>query len=184
PEVMKQDIEIRRRLAELKAMNGAYVEAAETLLGLNRWQKKAKGFSRTAFMSRDSADWHVSYIRLSEKNYREFSPMLLDGQVYWTSNEHKTELIPKVLGWDGYRYTHILSTPDTFKALQASPTRPLWDSAVYRKSIQKNQLAKQFVHADNAHLKTINGLSANKTAKKKDYSAFSLEGTTDLKYNV
>ncbi|MFN5930190.1 MAG: hypothetical protein ACK42F_01285, partial [Sphingobacteriales bacterium] len=33
-------------------------------------------------------------------------------------------------------------------------------------------------------LKTINGLSANKTAKKKDFSAFSLEGTTDLKYNV
>lgn len=184
PEVMKQDIEIRRRLAELKAMNGAYTEASETLQGLNRWQKKAKGFSRTAFMSRDSADWHVNYIQLDEKNYREFSPMLLDGKVYWTSNERKTELIPKVLGWDGYRYTHILSSPDTFQALPSSPNRPLWDSAVYRKSIQKNQLAKQFVHADNAHLKTVSGLSANKLAKKKGFSALSLEGTTDLKYNV
>lgn len=184
PDSMKQDTEIRRRIAELKAMSGNYAEASETLKDLSRWQKKAVGFSRTAFMSRDSADWDVHYIQLDQKDYREFSPMLLDGQVYWTSNERKSELIPKVLGWDGYRYTHILSTPDTFQAVLSNHVRTNWDSVEYRKSIQISPLARQFTNADNAHLKIISGLSANKLSKKKGFSALSLEGTTDLKYNV
>lgn len=184
PELYKQTSELQKRLGELSAMYGNYGKAVQYFSRLNGWDKKAKGFSKTDFMNRDSADWEIGYVKLDEKSYREFSPMLVDSMLYWTTNERKREWIPKTMGWDGYRYTHILAAPDTFQVLPDMPNRKSWDSSQYLLLTQQRKNAIQYVNADNAHLRSISGISANKLSRKKGFSPLSLNGTNGLQYNV
>lgn len=173
-----------RRRAEWEAMNRSYGEAAKAYQHLPGWTERGKGFGRVAIMSRDSADWAVSYLPLDEKGYRAFSPMLLDSVLYWSTNERKSELVPRILGWDGFRYTHILQTKDSFQHFSPLNIQSKWDSSAYVQELKARRLALHFANADNQHLQHVGGPSARSLAAKRGYSALTLPGTTDLKYNV
>ncbi|MFN5045420.1 MAG: tetratricopeptide repeat protein, partial [Bacteroidota bacterium] len=62
---------IKRRVAELKAIEGNYQDASSMLSGVNGFQNRAAGFKNSNKLKRDSADWSVSYLSINTQQYRE-----------------------------------------------------------------------------------------------------------------
>jgi outer membrane protein OmpA-like peptidoglycan-associated protein len=105
---------IKRRVAELKAIEGNYQDASSMLSGVNGFQNRAAGFKNSNKLKRDSADWSVSYLSINTQQYREFSPLVLDKKFVWSSNQPKSSGIKGIMGWDanGYVKQFYLSSID------------------------------------------------------------------------
>ena len=105
---------IKRRVAELKAINGAYSEASTLMSSINGFQSRAVGFKNTSNLKRDSADWTIGYLSINTQEYREFSPLMLDKKFVWSSNQPKNYGVRGIMGWDanGYVRQYYVSSVD------------------------------------------------------------------------
>lgn len=101
------------RLAELSANLSKYSEASAMLKSINGYANRAAGFGQTVKMVRDSVQWNVQYLDGINTNYfREFSPVLVDSGLIWTTNQPKTFSVKGIMGWDNMGYNRLLKVTD------------------------------------------------------------------------
>jgi len=75
-------------IAELYSRIKDYVHASQWLSGIDGYQAKADVYndgSQLKSMMRDSLNWHLSFLNINTP-YREFSPLLTDSLLYFTSD--------------------------------------------------------------------------------------------------
>jgi outer membrane protein OmpA-like peptidoglycan-associated protein len=177
---------VRLRKGELLAMQENYGLAAQYLASVRGYTPKASGYAHVARMSRDSGDWKLAYLRMNSKEYREFSPLLIENRLYWSTNERKTEFLPKFFGWDGFRYAHVLHLNDTSYAPITSMPQKYTLETPALKSALASTLAKHFAGSDNSLLSLPKVFSSKKMQNRKYVlkEAESLGGVKKMKYNV
>jgi outer membrane protein OmpA-like peptidoglycan-associated protein len=121
---------IQYRKAELSAILGKYNEAASLLKSVAGFSDRAKGFQSTAAMMRDSADWSVSYLDgINTEYFREFSPVLVDSAMIWTTNQPKKYSKNGVMAWDNMGYNRMMqvSNAEGLSAVALPSARKLYD---------------------------------------------------------
>lgn len=121
---------IQYRKAELSAILGKYNEAASLLKSVAGFSDRAKGFQSTAAMVKDSADWSVSYLDgINTEYFREFSPVLVDSAIIWTTNQPKKYSKNGVMAWDNMGYNRMLqvANAESLSAVALPSTRKLYD---------------------------------------------------------
>lgn len=122
--------DIRYRRAELSAILGKYAEAASLLKSVAGFSDRATGFSKTDAMKRDSADWSVSYLDgINTEYFREFSPVLVDSALIWTTNQPKKYSKNGVMAWDNMGYNRMLqvANAENLSAAALPSARKLYD---------------------------------------------------------
>ena len=121
---------IQYRKAELSAILGKYGEAASLLKSVAGFSDRAKGFQSTAAMMKDSADWSVSYLDgINTEYFREFSPVLVDSAIIWTTNQPKKYSKNGVMAWDnmGYNRMFQVANAESLSAVALPSARKLYD---------------------------------------------------------
>lgn len=123
---------IQYRKAELSAILGKYAEAASLLKSVAGFSDRSKGFQATAGMMKDSADWSVSYLDgINTEYFREFSPVLVDSAIIWTTNQPKQYSKNGVMSWDnmGYNRMFQVSNAESLSAVALPAARKVYDPA-------------------------------------------------------
>ena len=177
---------VRLRKGELLAMQENYGLAAQYLASVRGYTPKATGYANVARMSRDSGDWKLAYLKMNSKEYREFSPLLIENRLYWSTNERKVEILPKFFGWDGFRFAHVQHFNDTsYAPITSMPKKYTLETPVL-KSAMASTLARHFAGADNSLLSLPKAFSSKKMPNRKFVlkEAESLGGVKKMKYNV
>lgn len=101
------------RLAELSANFKKYTDAFEILNNVEGYAIRAVGFTQTPKMLRDSTQWDVKYLEGINTNFfREFSPMLVDSSLTWTTNQPKKFTSNGIMGWDNKGYNRFMKATD------------------------------------------------------------------------
>ncbi len=121
---------IQYRKAELSAILGKYGEAASLLKSMAGFSDRAKGFQSTTAMMKDSADWSVSYLDgINTEYFREFSPVLVDSAIIWTTNQPKKYSKNGVMAWDNMGYNRMLQVgnAESLSAVALPSARKLYD---------------------------------------------------------
>ena len=121
---------IQYRKAELSAILGKYAEAASLLKSVSGFSERATGFLSTAAMKKDSADWSVKYLDgINTEYFREFSPVLVDSAIIWTTNQPKKFSKNGVMAWDNMGFNRMLqvANAESLSALDLSSARKLYD---------------------------------------------------------
>lgn len=121
---------VQYRKAELSAILGNYPEAASLLKSTTGFSERANGFTKTDAMKRDSADWAVSYLESINTTYfREFSPLLVDSAIVWSTNQPKKYSKNGVMAWDNMGYTRMLMVANAagLSATEIPSGRKLYD---------------------------------------------------------
>jgi outer membrane protein OmpA-like peptidoglycan-associated protein len=121
---------IQYRKAELSAILGKYAEAASLLKSVAGFSDRAKGFQATAGMMKDSADWSVSYLDgINTEYFREFSPVLVDSAIIWTTNQPKKYSKNGVMAWDNMGYNRMMQVgnAESLSAVALPSARKLYD---------------------------------------------------------
>ena len=121
---------IQYRKAELSAILGKYAEAASLLKSVSGFSDRAAGFLSTAAMRKDSADWSVKYLDgINTEYFREFSPVLVDSAIIWTTNQPKKFSKNGVMAWDNMGYNRMLqvANAESLSAVDLSSARKLYD---------------------------------------------------------
>ena len=121
---------IQYRKAELSAILGKYGEAASLLKSVAGFSDRAKGFQSTAAMMKDSADWSVSYLDgINTEYFREFSPVMVDSAIIWTTNQPKKYSKNGVMAWDNMGYNRMLQVgnAESLSAVALPSARKLYD---------------------------------------------------------
>lgn len=171
------------RKAELLARDEKYADAA-ALLQTTTLTAKAKGFLKTAYMKKDSADWSISYLDFNTAVYREFSPVVIHNKLIWSTNEPRTKLAEGFMGWDRNGFTRFV-----FHADKSSAKKVNFPSNVYVDSSLNlmNQTKRKAMHYTNAEKSLLLPGRLRKDEVKKDASSVepqSLKATVLYKYNV
>jgi outer membrane protein OmpA-like peptidoglycan-associated protein len=121
---------IQYRKAELSAILGKYAEAASLLKSVSGFSERATGFLSTAAMKKDSADWSVKYLDgINTEYFREFSPVLVDSAIIWTTNQPKKFSKNGVMAWDNMGYNRMLqvANAESLSAVDLPSARKLYD---------------------------------------------------------
>ena len=121
---------IQYRKAELSAILGKYAEAASLLKSVSGFSDRAAGFLSTAAMRKDSADWSVKYLDgINTEYFREFSPVLVDSAIIWTTNQPKKFSKNGVMAWDNMGYNRMLqvANAESLSAVDLPSERKLYD---------------------------------------------------------
>lgn len=121
---------IQYRKAELSAILGKYAEAASSLKSVAGYSERALGFLSTAAMMKDSADWSVKYLDgINTEYFREFSPVLVDSAIIWTTNQPKKYSKNGVMAWDNMGYNRMLqvANAESLSAVALPSARKLYD---------------------------------------------------------
>jgi outer membrane protein OmpA-like peptidoglycan-associated protein len=121
---------IQYRKAELSAILGKYAEAASLLKSVAGFSDRAKGFQATAGMMKDSADWSVSYLDgINTEYFREFSPVLVDSAIIWTTNQPKKYSKNGLMAWDNMGYNRMMQVgnAESLSAVALPSARKLYD---------------------------------------------------------
>ena len=121
---------IQYRRAELSAILGKYAEAASSLKSVAGFSDRATGFLSTAAMKKDSADWSVKYLDgINTEYFREFSPVLVDSAIIWTTNQPKKFSKNGVMAWDNMGYNRMLqvANAESLSAVDLPSARKLYD---------------------------------------------------------
>jgi len=148
---------IQYRRAELSAILGKYAEAASLLKSVAGFSDRAKGFQSTAGMMKDSADWSVSYLDgINTEYFREFSPVLVDSAIIWTTNQPKKYSKNGVMAWDNMGYNRMLqvANAESLSAVALPSARKLYDSKKLDAK-QPELLATHYALADFDLLSTV-----------------------------
>jgi|GEM_PF-5966455 len=123
---------IQYRRAELSAILGKYAEAASLLKSVTGFSDRAMGFLSTDAMKKDSADWAVSYLDgINTAYFREFSPVLVDSAIIWTTNQPKQYSKNGVMSWDnmGYNRMFQVANAESLSAVALPAARKVYDPA-------------------------------------------------------
>ena len=171
------------RKAEMLAREEKYADAAALLQNTNL-SAKAKGFLKTAYMKKDSADWNIGYMDFNTAVYREFSPVVINNKLIWSTNEPRTKLADGVMGWDRNGFTRFV-----FHADKASAKRVNFPATVYIDSSLAilNAAKRKALHYTNAEKSILLTNRLRKEEGKKDASFIQpqpLKATVLYKYNV
>jgi len=148
---------IQYRRAELSAILGKYAEAASLLKSVAGFSDRAKGFQSTAGMMKDSADWSVSYLDgINTEYFREFSPVLVDSAIIWTTNQPKKYSKNGVMAWDNMGYNRMLqvANAESLSAVALPSARKLYDPKKLDAK-QPELLATHFALSDFDLLSTV-----------------------------
>ena len=148
---------VQFRKAELSAMLGKYAEAAALLKSVAGFSDRATGFLSTDAMKKDSADWSVSYLDgINTEYFREFSPLLVDSAIIWTSNQPKKYSKNGVMAWDnmGYNRMFQVANAESLSAAALPSARKLYDPKKLDPK-QPELLATHFALADFNLLSTV-----------------------------
>ena len=147
PETINDPL-VRFRRAELLARRQQYAAAAQLLSGNTEWTNKAQGYSNTALLVKDSADWTIGYLNINTPYYREFSPLLAGSSLIWSTNEPTIHNKEGVMGWDGKSYARMVLLKDQSGIQSANiPENIPYDSALQAISKQK-ALVLHYSNAD------------------------------------
>jgi outer membrane protein OmpA-like peptidoglycan-associated protein len=148
---------IQYRKAELSAILGKYGEAASLLKSVAGFSDRAKGFQSTAAMMKDSADWSVSYLDgINTEYFREFSPVLVDSAIMWTTNQPKKYSKNGVMAWDNMGYNRMMQVgnAESLSAVALPSARKLYDPKKLDAK-QPELLATHFALSDFDLLSTV-----------------------------
>lgn len=99
-DTISKDLTLGRRLAELNAIKGNYEYAAEKLDLINEFKERAEGFKFKNEFLKDSGDWRIGYLNINTARYREFSPLLFNGKLIWSTNQVIEKARRSLKGWD------------------------------------------------------------------------------------
>ena len=136
------------RLAELTATMGQYPQASASLRNVPGYRPRATGFTNTAIMVRDSAQWNVQYLSgINTDYFREFSPVLVDTGLIWTTNQPKTFGQNGIMGWDKMGYNRLLKVTD-LEQLKPEAIKGRSTADLYADSNRPVRLAKHYTMAD------------------------------------
>ena len=171
------------RKAELFARAEMYAEAS-ALLQNTTLSSKAKSFLKTAYMKKDSADWNISYLDFNTAVYREFSPVVINNKLIWSTNEPRTKLADGVMGWDRNGFTRFV-----FHADRSSAKKVNFPAAIYVDSSLNlmNTAKRKAMHYTNAEKSLLLTSRLRKDEVKKEASFVEpqpLKATVLYKYNV
>jgi outer membrane protein OmpA-like peptidoglycan-associated protein/tetratricopeptide (TPR) repeat protein len=100
-EILLSDNELLRKRAEIFAIHGRYDSARALLSTLSSFAKRAEGFRNVGQFQKDSSDWHLGYALVNTPDFNEFSPVILNGRVMWSTNEPAFKSQHTVAAWDG-----------------------------------------------------------------------------------
>ena len=148
---------IQHRKAELSAILGRYAEAAALLKSVTGFSDRANGFLSTDAMKKDSADWSVSYLDgINTEYFREFSPVLVDSAIIWTTNQPKKYSKNGVMAWDnmGYNRMFQVANAESLSAVALPSARKLYDPKKLDAK-QPELLATHYALADFDLLSTV-----------------------------
>lgn len=174
------------RFAELSANMSKYKDAVQHLSNESGYADRAAGFNRTHKMTRDSVHWSIQYLDgINTDYFREFSPVLIDSQLIWTTNQPKSFSTNGVMGWDNRGYNRLMKIADLASLSPiALPDRHLIDLAAIDTN-RPARMAKHFAMADaelNARVSIPPSLAEK--LRKIQTMATPLEYGGKLKYNV
>lgn len=145
------------RKGELSAILGNYADAASSLKSVPGYAERAKGFSKTDAMKRDSADWSVAYLDgINTDYFREFSPLIVDSSIIWTTNQPQKYSKNGVMAWDNMGYNRMLQVDNAESLTTTSlpSARKLYD-AKKLDAKQPELLATHFALSDFDLLSTV-----------------------------
>lgn len=171
------------RKAELLAREEKYTDAS-VLLQNTSLSAKAKSYLKTAYMKKDSADWSIGYLDFNTAAYREFSPVVMNNKLIWSTNEPRPKLTDGVMGWDRNGFTRFVFHADRLSAKTVQfPATVYVDSSLDLLTAAKRK-AMHYANAENSLLLTNH---SRKVAGGKDASIIQpqpLKTTVAYKYNV
>lgn len=173
------------RLAELTATMGHYLQASESLKDVSGYSSRAMGFTKTAIMLRDSAQWAVQYLSgINTDYFREFSPVLVDTGLIWTTNQPKTFSQNGIMGWDKMGFNRLMKIID-LQQLKPEPIKSRQTLDQYADTNRPVKLAKHYTLADVDLLGQMN-LSSALLKRLKDINTIAkpVVFTDKLDYNV
>lgn len=171
------------RKAEMLAREEKYADAA-ALLQNTAFTAKAKGFLKTAYMKKDSADWGISYLDFNTAVYREFSPVVINNKLIWSTNEPRAKLSEAVMGWDRNGFTRFVFHADRLSAKKIN-----FPAAIYVDSSLNlmNTAKRKAMHYTNAEKSLLITSRLRKDEPKKDAASVEpqpLKASVLYKYNV
>jgi outer membrane protein OmpA-like peptidoglycan-associated protein/tetratricopeptide (TPR) repeat protein len=100
-QLLLSDLDLLRKRAELFAIRGQYDSARVFLSKLPSFSKRAEGFRNVGQFQKDSSDWQLGYALVNTPDFNEFSPVIFNGRVMWSTNEPAFKSQHTVAGWDG-----------------------------------------------------------------------------------
>lgn len=174
---------ISQRKADILAREEKYAEAA-AMLQNTAHAAKARGFLKSAYMKKDSADWTISYLDFNTAAYREFSPVVINNKLIWSTNEPRAKLADGVMGWDRNGFTRFVFHADKSSAKKVNfPATVYVDSSLHLLTTAK----RKAMHYTNAEKSLLLTNRLRKEEGKKDASFLQpqpLKTTAQYKYNV
>lgn len=174
------------RFAELKANMLQYKEAATELRGISGYDRRVVGFEQSNKMMRDSIHWKVQFLDgINTDFFREFSPMIVDTSLIWTTNQPKSFSQNGIMGWDNMGYNRLMKVQD-LKTITpvATPARALFDLNK-SDSNRPKKLAVHYELAESYQLSTITiPPSLVQKLKKIQTIANPVDFASKLNYNV
>ena len=140
----------RIRISNMEARNWKYQNAAKWLEGLSGYEARQLNFINkkiTNAASAESDNWDVKPLNINTK-YREFSPVLVNDYLLFTSNSAQDKVV-KANGWDGDNYTKLWKAKRSdIKMLEPEMQEVSEKDSVESLKIKNKRLAGVFEDAD------------------------------------
>jgi outer membrane protein OmpA-like peptidoglycan-associated protein len=147
-QTFQADSKARSRMSDLLATRGQYDQAAKVLDGLNGYAQKAEGFRNTRALKSDSVDWNLQFLEsVNTPQFREFSPVLTDGGLVWSTNLPIKGGNKGVMGWDNQGYSKLMLASDR-NALTAGPVQSAYSQYQTSVTSSSKRLAENYDLAD------------------------------------
>ena len=174
------------RLAELSANFKKYTDAFDMLNNVEGYSIRAVGFTQTPKMLRDSTQWDVKYLEgINTDFFREFSPILIDSSLVWTTNQPKKFTSNGIMGWDNKGYNRLMKAADMNALSPISiPARKVIDISGLD-SNKPARLARHYELADvNQNRAVRYPTFISEKLNKINKIAIPIESAGSIKYNI
>ncbi len=182
-DLLKNNDTLKKRKAELYAMQSDYKNAIEYLSGIEGYQHRTNGFKKITDFLKDSSDWSINYLNINTQNYREFSPLLIGKSIIWSSNEPVNKKIDDIVGWDANGFIHQKYLP--FVSSIVTRPFPLINREDTNSSTKKKVYARVFSASDvPIRSKGYMTRSFSRTRSNKIQEPLILQISKRLHYNV
>lgn len=149
-EVMNADTKAKIRLSDLLATKGNYAQAANIAASVPGFAQKASGFKSAASMQQISEDWQVQYLEsVNTRQFREFSPVLVQQGLLWSSNLPLKGGNKGIMGWDNQGYAGLVLAADAASlAVGPLPVKKSGAAPNSTSSAASSKLAENYDLAD------------------------------------
>lgn len=149
-ESIQSDAKAKVRLSDLLATRGNYAQAATMAASAAGFEQKASGFRDAVANQKPSDDWQVQYLDVvNTKQFREFSPVIVQQGLIWSSNLPLRGGNKGIMGWDNQGYTGLMLAADA-SSLGAGPLPQTMSETTVESSVsnKKSRLAENYDLAD------------------------------------